>query len=50
MVNFKNDLIIIFNIVQMFNSTFWTKYVFRVFHVSSLIVLCQAIINSKMTG
>lgn len=34
----------------MFNSTFWTKYFFRVCHVSSLVVICQAVINAKMTG
>jgi len=29
---------------------FWVKYLFRVLHIGSLVILCQAIINAKMTG
>jgi hypothetical protein len=29
---------------------FWVKYLFRICHIGSLVVLCQAIINAKMTG
>ncbi len=34
----------------MFPSMFWVKYLFRICHIGSLVVLCQAIINAKMTG
>ena len=34
----------------MFNSTFWTKYFFRVIHISSMVTICHAVINAKMTG
>jgi hypothetical protein len=34
----------------MFPGEFWLKYFFRVCHIGSLVVLCQAIITSKITG
>lgn len=34
----------------MFPGMFWVKYLFRICHIGSLVVLCQAIINAKMTG
>lgn len=34
----------------MFPIIFWVKYLFRICHIGSLVVLCQAIINAKMTG
>lgn len=34
----------------MFPSIFWTKYIFRVLHIGSLITICQAIITAKITG
>jgi len=34
----------------MFPGMFWVKYLFRVLHIGSLVILCQAIINAKMTG
>lgn len=37
-------------IMAVFNSTFWTKYFFRVCHITSLVVICQAVINAKMSG
>ena len=34
----------------MFTGVFWLKYLFRVLHIVSLVIVCQAIINAKMTG
>lgn len=34
----------------MFPSMFWIKYFFRVLHIGSIIVVCNAIITSKITG
>lgn len=34
----------------MFPGEFWLKYFFRVCHIGSLVVLCQAIISAKITG
>ena len=34
----------------MFPGMFWVKYLFRVLHIGSLVVVCQAIINAKMSG
>lgn len=34
----------------MFPGEFWLKYFFRVCHIGSLVVLCQAIISTKITG
>lgn len=34
----------------MFPGMFWVKYLFRVLHIVSLVIVCQAIINAKMTG
>ena len=34
----------------MFPGMFWVKYIFRVLHIGSLVTVCQAIINAKMTG
>lgn len=34
----------------MFPLMFWVKYLFRFCHIGSLVIVCQAIINAKMTG
>lgn len=34
----------------MFPVMFWVKYLLRICHIGSLVVLCQEIINAKMTG
>jgi hypothetical protein len=34
----------------MFDSTFWTKYFFRVCHIVTLVGLSSEIINEKLTG
>jgi len=34
----------------MFPAIFWLKYAFRVMHIGSLVVICQAVIQAKLTG
>lgn len=34
----------------MFPGMFWVKYLFRVMHIGSLVVVCQSVITAKMTG
>ena len=34
----------------MFPLMFWVKYLFRVMHIGSLVVLCQGIISNKLNG
>lgn len=34
----------------MFPAIFWLKYVFRVMHIGSLVVICQAVIQAKLSG
>ena len=37
-------------ISEMFPAMFSVKYLFRICHIGSLVVLCQAIISAKITG
>ena len=34
----------------MFPGMFWLKYLFRVMHIGSLVVVCQSAITAKLKG
>ena len=36
--------------ILMFPAIFWVKYIFRVMHIGSLVVICQAVIQAKLNG